>query len=70
MINWGEFLREDKMAEMTVEQIIKLIIGVFVIVAVVVGATLIFKDKIFGQFNLISENDTLIPNLFLGIICK
>ncbi len=70
MINWGEFLREDKMAEMTVEQIIKLIIGVFVIVAVVVGATLIFKDKIFGQFDLISENDTLIPNLFLGIICK
>ncbi len=39
------------MSELTVGQLIKLIIGVLVFVTVVVGAYMFFKDKVFGFFN-------------------
>lgn len=39
------------MAELTVEQLIKLIIGVLVVVAVVVGLYLLFKYRIINFFN-------------------
>ena len=68
LIKWEAFLEEDKMSEMSVNQLIKLIIGAVVIIAVLIGAYFIFKDKIFGFFDTISINDSL-PKLFLGI-CK
>lgn len=38
------------MAELTVSQLIKLILGILVVVAVVAGMGLIFKDKILDFF--------------------
>jgi hypothetical protein len=38
------------MAELTIEQLIKIILGVFVIVAVIGGIYLLFKDKILEFF--------------------
>ncbi len=38
------------MAELTINQLIKLILGISVFVAVVIGAYFVFKDKIFGFF--------------------
>lgn len=47
------------MAELSVNQLIKIIIGIFVFVAVVGGVYLIFKNKIIDFFdNLITENST------------
>jgi len=47
------------MSELTVEQIIKLVVGVLVVVAVVLGIYLIFKEKIFEFFNGIPTNVSL-----------
>jgi len=47
------------MSELTVEQIIKLILGIFVVVAVIIGVYLVFKDKIFEFFNNIPTNASL-----------
>ncbi|MDA3836944.1 MAG: hypothetical protein PF542_04945 [Nanoarchaeota archaeon] len=41
------------MAELTVSQLIKLIIGSLVVVAVVAGAYMIFKDNIFDFINTV-----------------
>lgn len=49
-ISWRGCLGEGKMAELTVNQLIKLILGVLVFVAVVVGIYFVFKDKVFGFF--------------------
>ena len=38
------------MAELTVNQLIKLILGIIVFVAVVLGAYFVFKDKVFSFF--------------------
>lgn len=38
------------MAELTVNQLIKIAIGVAVVVAVVTGLSLFFKEKVFGFF--------------------
>jgi hypothetical protein len=38
------------MAELTINQLIKLILGVLVFVAVVLGVYFIFKDKVFSFF--------------------
>ena len=55
------------MSEMSINQLIKLIIGAVVIIAVLVGAYFVFKDKIFGFFDTISVNDSL-PKLFMGVL--
>ncbi len=39
------------MSELTVSQLIKIIIGVFVVIAVVTGAYFIFKDNFFRFFD-------------------
>ena len=51
------------MSELTTEQLIKIILGIFVVVAVVFGLYLFFKDKIFEFFNGISAPN--ITKLFL-----
>jgi len=38
------------MADLTINQLIKLILGVLVFVAVVMGVYFVFKDKVFGFF--------------------
>ncbi|MEA3414537.1 MAG: hypothetical protein U9Q99_03380 [Nanoarchaeota archaeon] len=38
------------MSELQTSQLIKIILGVLVIVAVVVGLSILFKDKVFGFF--------------------
>ncbi len=42
------------MSELTIDQLIKLVLGVLVVVAVVVGLYLIFKDKIINFFSGLS----------------
>jgi len=46
------------MSELTINQLIKIIIGVFVVVAVVAGVYFIFKEKIFEFFNGLPTNAT------------
>jgi hypothetical protein len=46
-------------AELTVEQLIKIILGIFVVVAVGIGVYLFFKNKIIDFFKgLSAENAT------------
>jgi len=45
------------MAELTVSQIIKLTLGLLVVVAVVVGASLYFKESVVSFFQGIGEDD-------------
>jgi hypothetical protein len=53
------------MGELTVEQVIKLVLGIFVVVAVIAGIYLIFKDKIIDFFqNLSVGNGTTIKLVF------
>ncbi len=54
------------MSELTISQLIKIIIGVIVFVVVVVGIYSFFKDSIFDFFNNIVGNET--SKLFLGIL--
>ena len=49
------------MAELTIEQLIKIILGVFVAVAVVLGLGLFFKEKVIDFF------DNL-PEVFFGLL--
>jgi hypothetical protein len=39
------------MSELTVEQLIKIIIGILVVAAVVFGVYMFFKDSVIGFFN-------------------
>jgi hypothetical protein len=52
------------MSELTVEQLIKIIIGILVVVAVVIGVYLFFRESILGFFkNIFGGEENLI--LFL-----
>jgi hypothetical protein len=53
------------MSELTTEQIIKITLGIFVVVAVVLGLYLFFKDKILEFFKGISVPN--ITKLFLAL---
>lgn len=46
------------MSELTVDQIIKLIIGALVVVAVIVGVYLLFRGNILEFFNNLPTNTT------------
>ncbi len=50
--------------ELTINNLVKLIIGIFVFLAVVAGFYLIFKNKIIGLFNGLPEA----AELFLSLI--
>lgn len=54
------------MSELTIGQLIKIIIGVIVFVVVVIGAYLFFKDYILGFFGGSYGEET--PNLILGVL--
>jgi len=55
------------MSELTVSQLIKLLLGAFVVVAVVLGIYFGFKENFFEFFRTISiENDSL--NLVGGLL--
>ncbi len=54
------------MSELTTEQLIKIILGILVVAAVVVGLYLFFKDKILDFFKGLSVGDT--PKFFLPFI--
>ncbi|MBU1129190.1 MAG: hypothetical protein KJ949_01000 [Nanoarchaeota archaeon] len=54
------------MSELTIGQLIKIILGVLVFVAVVVGLYSFFKDSVFDFFNNMVGNET--SKLFLGIL--
>ncbi|MBS3084366.1 hypothetical protein J4411_00440 [Candidatus Pacearchaeota archaeon] len=53
------------MSELTIEQIIKLILGVLVVIAVIIGLYFIFKEKIIEFFNGISPG---ISELWRGFL--
>lgn len=42
------------MAELTIEQLIKLILGILVVVAIIAGLSIFFKNKIFDFFKGLS----------------
>lgn len=52
--------------ELTIGQLIKLILGVLVFVAVVAGFYLFFKNNIFEFFR--TENSTNVAKIVLGLI--
>jgi len=54
------------MSEFTIEQLIKIIIGTLVFVAVVIGVYFIFKNKIIDFFGGISAEDS--TKIFLGVL--
>lgn len=55
------------MSELTTEQLIKIILGVFVVVAVAVGLYIFFKDKIIDFFkNLSIGSET--PGIFFTLL--
>ncbi|MDD5012154.1 MAG: hypothetical protein PHQ66_00700 [Candidatus Nanoarchaeia archaeon] len=56
-------MEEDKIAELTVEQLIKIILGILVVVAVSVGLYFFFKDKIIEFFQGLSP-----PEIFRVLI--
>ena len=54
------------MSELTISQLIKIIIGVIVFLAVVVGLYSFFKDSVFDFFNNMVGNGT--SKFILGIL--
>ncbi|MCW8965409.1 MAG: hypothetical protein OQK82_01785 [Candidatus Pacearchaeota archaeon] len=50
--------------ELTISNLIKILLGVFVFVVVVVGIYFFFKEKVIGFFQQYSLNET--SKLFLG----
>lgn len=54
------------MAELTINQLIKLIVGIFVIVLVVGGIYLFFKTSVFDFFNNLPDEN--ITKLILSLI--
>lgn len=55
------------MSELNINELIKIIIGAIVVVAVIIGAYFIFKDKILGVFSGISVDDHL-PKFFRSLL--
>ena len=51
------------MTELTINQLIKLLLGILVVVAVIGGAYFFFKDKIGGFFGTLPTNVNLIRSL-------
>ena len=49
------------MAELTIEQLIKIILGVFVVVAVITGLGLFFKDRVLDFLKNL-------PEAFFGLL--
>ena len=54
------------MSELTTGQLIKIILGIFVVVAVIVGLGLIFKDKILSFFKNLPGAEPI--KSFIGLI--
>ncbi len=54
------------MSEITMSQLIKIIIGIFVVVAVLVGLGLIFKDKILSFFKNLPGSES--AEVFLRLL--
>jgi hypothetical protein len=54
------------MSELTIEQIIKLILGIFVVVAVILGLYLVFKNNVVEFFNTLSPGNA--SKVFLSLI--
>lgn len=54
------------MSELTIGQLIKIILGMIVVVVVIIGIYLIFKDKILGFFRQLPGGES--ANLLLGMI--
>ena len=54
------------MAELTTENLIKIILGILVVVAVVTGVYLIFKNNIIDFFKNVGGNET--GKILLGIV--
>ena len=54
------------MAELTINQLIKIIVGIFVVAVVVAGIYLFFKNYVIDFFkNMPGEN---VPEIILGIL--
>lgn len=61
------FLEVNKLAELTIEQLIKIILGLLVVVAVIIGLYFAFKNQIIDFFqNLPGGEET--AKLFLSLL--
>lgn len=56
------------MGELTIGQLIKILLGAFVVVVVVLGLYLIFKDKILDFFRGLPGGSENSPNFLLYLI--
>ncbi len=54
------------MAELTVGQLIKIILGIFVVVAVAIGVYLFFKNQVIDFFKGLSDENT--TGMFIALI--
>lgn len=54
------------MSELTIEQLIKIILGIFVVIAVIIGLYFFFKEKIFDFFKGFSTEN--ITGMFMVLI--
>ena len=54
------------MAELTIGQLIKFLIGAFVVIVVIVGLVLIFKDKILSFFKNLPGSEP--AEVFIGLL--
>jgi hypothetical protein len=54
------------MSELTVEQLIKIILGIFVVIAVVIGVYLIFKERVAEFLNSLSPGNS--TKFFLALL--
>jgi hypothetical protein len=54
------------MAELTINQLVKMIIGILVVVAVVLGIYFAFKDSILGFFRNLPVGDA--SKIIMGLI--
>jgi len=54
------------MSELTTEQLIKIILGIFVVAAVVIGLYLVFKNKVIDFFKGLSVGNS--AGFFIALI--
>ena len=65
MIQLKICLGEDKLGELTINQLIKIILGLVVIVVVITGLYFAFKNNIIDFFENLPGNSS---KLFLGLV--
>jgi hypothetical protein len=56
------------MSELTIEQLVKIIIGMIVVVAVILGIYFIFKNNVIDFFKNIAGNSSSIDGIIFSLL--